>query len=465
MSDSNPASTEIADTAIENVASLFREDIRNSMGDSRLDYVRMLLFDAVSCAYAARESGPVVREIEAFDACDSLKARQPDLVLFGMSPGMHVEDAVVVNGTMLRYLDANDTYIGDVSPCHPSDNIAAILTAAAYWGRTFGDLLKAIVAAYGIHMYLADKLPLHGAGWHNVSGGSIAVPISAGIMLAGLTHVQARHALSLTCMRGLVGPSSPGEISMVKAAAHALGAAESIRHIKMAQKGFTGPRFAIEGLLERAGWGGLRDDVDSFDVDWTHIENVSIKPYPAAVFMHSSIEAVLALRQESLISPNDVRYIVITTMSFVVDNNVKDRAFPQTRETADHSLQYCAAIALIEGSLGTEQFAEGKWLRPDVMRLMGLVSVRPSPEMDAMWPKRPANVEIGLRDGRVVSRTIDDAFGGPHRRMNWVDLVDKAKGLAGKGQEDWAESAFEATRDYNLSGSVGGYLARLRRPE
>ncbi len=465
MNVSNQRSTEIADTVIANVALLFREDIRDSIGDNSLDYVRMLLFDAISCAYAARESSPVVREIEAFGACEGVNAGRPGLVLFGMSPGMHVEDAAVVNGTMIRYLDANDAYIGNVSPCHPSDNIAAMLTAAAHWRRTFEDALKAIVAAYGIHMYLADKLPLHGAGWHNVSGGSIAVPISAGIMLAGLTRVEARHALSLSCMRGLVGPSSPGEISMVKAAAHALGAAESIRHIKMAQNGFTGPRFAIEGFLDRAGWGELRDDVGPFDIDWSHIDNVSIKPYPAAVFMHSAIEAILAIRQDSAISSDDVRYIRITTMSFVVDNNVKDRAFPQTRETADHSLQYCAAIALIEGHLGAEQFAEGKWFRPDVISLMGLVSVQPSPEMDEMWPMRPAHVEIGLRDGSVVRHRIEDAFGGPRRRMNWPDLVDKAKGLVGSDQADWAERAFEATRDYDLGGSIEGYLARLGRPE
>ena len=43
---------------------------------------------------------------------------------------------------------------------------------------------------------------------------------------------------------------------------------------------------------------------------------------------------------------------------------------PQTRETADHSLPYCLALALAEGDLGPEQFAREQWKDPKIIDLI-----------------------------------------------------------------------------------------------
>ena len=48
---------------------------------------------------------------------------------------------------------------------------------------------------------------------------------------------------------------------------------------------------------------------------------------------------------------------------------------PTIRETADHSLPVCLAMALLDGDLTVKQFSDGRWKAPEVLALAQKVKV------------------------------------------------------------------------------------------
>ena len=82
------------------------------------------------------------------------------------------------------------------------------------------------------------------------------------------------------------------------------------------------------------------------------ITETYIKFWPAEYHSQSAIDAALQLRPEV----GDVRKVTaidIHTFDAAVDIIGKDpeKWRPKTRETADHSLPYCTAVALVDGDV------------------------------------------------------------------------------------------------------------------
>src|SRR5262249_36070558 len=88
------------------------------------------------------------------------------------------EWATFVNGLLIRYLDYNDTYLS-LEPAHPSDNLAAVLSAGEMAGATGPDLITAPVLAYEIQCRLCDAASLRKHGFDHVTYGAISSAIAA----------------------------------------------------------------------------------------------------------------------------------------------------------------------------------------------------------------------------------------------------------------------------------------------
>src|SRR5207237_6427228 len=82
-----------------------------------------------------------------------------------------------------------------------------------------------------------------------------------------------------------------------------------------------------------------------------------IKFWPAEYHSQSAIDAALQLRPE-IGSIDNIAGIDIDTFNAAVDIIGKDpeKWRPKTRETADHSLPYCTAVALADGQVTEAQF-------------------------------------------------------------------------------------------------------------
>ena len=132
--------------------------------------VKRRLIDSLACAYGAFHSNPgrITREIAR-----EVTARK-GATLWATVDNTTPDMAAFANGTLVRYLDFNDTYLSK-EPAHPSDNIAAAIAVAEAEHLSGKELITAIVLAYEIQCRLCDAASLRKRGWDHVTYGSFSV--------------------------------------------------------------------------------------------------------------------------------------------------------------------------------------------------------------------------------------------------------------------------------------------------
>jgi 2-methylcitrate dehydratase len=407
------------------VADLKREDVP----DEAIDYAKRILLDTIACAYGGMDSEParLVRstagELNAADHAtiwsDGTRAAAPL--------------AALVNGVAVRYQDYNDVYFGPAWTAHPSDNMATLI-AVAEWKQCSGaDLLVAMIAAYEVQMRFSD-LPvprnLWHSGWHHTAACSYAA--AAGIAkLLGLDAQRTAHALTLSGARSnTFSEIRHGDIPMDKALSAPLVASQSILCTLLAQRGFTGSATLLEGRYGfRAAVAGGVDVEPLVPVKGDfRILKISLKPYPVEGMTPAMVQAALELREEHRIDPAEVQTIRIFAHEEAVTKPSWDdkKLAPTSKETADHSFYYCVAVALVAGTVTSEQFTDD-WLRnSSVAALMAKTRLEAKPELTALFKQgaRPAAVEIATARGTFY-REVLYPRGDPRSPMTWSHIRSK----------------------------------------
>ena len=139
-----------------------------------------------------------------------------------------------------------------------------------------------------------------------------------------------------------------GTISMTKSLAPAHTAMSSIFDTRMAACGFTGPTFEIEWLTSHIQPTEVSVTVDLDSTNY-HITKVSLKRFPLQGSLQTSAEAAVILSQQIKGQIGDIQEIVVETYPAAIQRGVadKEKYIPKTRETADHSLPICVAMALL----------------------------------------------------------------------------------------------------------------------
>jgi len=143
------------------------------------------------------------------------------------------------------------------------------------------------------------------------------------------------------------------------------------------------------------------------------ILRTSIKNWPAEYHSQSAIEAALSLRKQ-ILDPAQVKSVTIESHDASVDiiGSEAEKWRPATRETADHSLPYITAIALIDGEVTNKQFEPERFADPRVWKFLENVHVERNAELSAMYPGAVANiVHVDLADGRRLTKRVDYPLG------------------------------------------------------
>ena len=389
---------------------------------------RRRLIDAFGCAAGALgEPAPGLARAVA----RSVGAEGASLIGGGRSS---LDWAAFSNGVHIRYLDCNDTYLS-LEPAHPSDNWAAVMAVGELVKATGQDWITAAVVAYEVQCRLADAASIRARGWDHVTYGAISTSLAAS-KLFGLDHAKTVHAL------GIAGTTSAalrltraGELSMWKGCAFAHAARNGVFAAMLAREGMTGPSPLFEGDMgfwqqvsgrfELAQLGGPNAE------DWM-LPKTSIKFVPAEYHSQSAIAATFQIRRE-IADLSQVDSIEIETFRVAVEIIGQDpeKWRPQTRETADHSLPYCTAVALIDGEVSANQFHDDRLCDPALLDLVSRTTVVEDPSLTAGYPAGiPNRVTVRLKDGR--SYTSEVAFPPGHDKNPLSDgqLATKFHGLA-----------------------------------
>jgi 2-methylcitrate dehydratase len=101
---------------------------------------------------------------------------------------------------------------------------------------------------------------------------------------------------------------------------------------------------------------------------------------------------------------------------------------PRNRETADHSLPYMCAVALVDGRVQAESYLPERFLDPSLRPLMDKIEVIEDPDITADWTRRPAHDRtVRLVSGEIRHIRVDFPRGHPGNPATQAELVDKFK--------------------------------------
>src|SRR5437667_8905631 len=106
------------------------------------------------------------------------------------------------------------------------------------------------------------------------------------------------------------------------------------------------------------------------------ILNTCINYWPAEYHSQSAIEAALFLRTQ-IDDLSQVKSMTIQSHDAAVDiiGSEPEKWKPETRETADYSLPYITAIALIYGEVTSKRFERERFSDPKVCKFLENVKV------------------------------------------------------------------------------------------
>ncbi len=395
--------------------------------------VKRRVIDSLGCALGAWTAEPAVI---ARRIASSFSATQ-GATLWGTRHIAPPDWAAFANGVLVRYLDYNDTYLSK-EPAHPSDNIPAAVAIAESIGASGRELITAIVAAYEVQCRLCDATSIRAIGWDHVTYGCFSVAVAAS-KLMNLDFEHTRHAI------GIAGVSSAalrqtrvGELSHWKGCAFADAARQGVFAGILAREGMTGPAPIFEGAMgfEKLVSGALPiagpfADGGSSERDCM-ITRTSIKCWPAEYHAQSAIEAALKIRPR-IPSPADIEFIVVESHDAAVDiiGSEPEKWIPTSRETADHSLPYMTAAALMDGDITHRQFSEERIADKTLLALVGRVKVLRHLELSALYPKAVGNiVTVKLKDGKTFTERVDYPCGHSGNRMSDERVEEKFHALA-----------------------------------
>ena len=104
---------------------------------------------------------------------------------------------------------------------------------------------------------------------------------------------------------------------------------------------------------------------------------------------------------------------------------------PESRETADHSLPYCMAAAIVDKKITTQSFSEEKLKDPAIFEVIDKIKGEPSLEFEKMFPaKQPSKVVVTTNDGQTFEEYLEYPKGDPREPMTQEDLQNKFNSLA-----------------------------------
>lgn len=325
-----------------------------------------------------------------------------------------LDDRAVILGAAANALDFDDTHTPTV--IHPGPPVGAALFALAE-ERAFSG--REMLHAYVLGVETACRignivLPDHYRhGWHITSTCGVFGAAAAVSKAIRLGEQQTHFALGLAATQasGLVEMLGSGGASLNPGFAARNGLAAAL----LAEQGVRAPARPLEGLRGFVNVFGGGYDWAALERGW-QIERVAYKPYPSGVVFHSLIDACLALRTSGM-----PERIGIALHPLAIERG--DRPEPRDGTEARVSAQHCAAVALLYGAAGVEQFTDAAVADPRVRDLRKLVTIRKDETLD----KAACVVDV---DGRVKRAELREV-------LSDAELEAKFRSLAGSEAGRW----------------------------
>ena len=394
--------------------------------------VKRYLYDSVGCAYGSYHT----RDVNILRDIYKEMAGKDEATVIGFGDKIPAVNATLVNSLMFRALDFNDIYWKE-DPSHPSDLIPAALAVGEMMDSSMKEVIVAIVLAYEFEQRLCEfAIPgVRERKWHHATLTQFVSPIVAGKLL-GLTVGQMVMAIGINGSHNhTIGCPTAGKLTMMKNTVDPMAVQSGVFAALMAQKGYSGTEAVFEG---KEGF------MDVFGPNWDEFKLIgnlgrkfkilecSMKAFPTEALTHTHITCTLKVVRENNISFDQIEEVVITTIARACDILFDAHKYrPESRETADHSLPYCIAAALVDHQITTDSFSDEKLKDKRIWAVIDKIKGEASEQFENMFPaKQPSKVVVRTTDGKEYSEYLEYPKGDPREPMTMDDLEAKFNALS-----------------------------------
>jgi 2-methylcitrate dehydratase len=397
------------------------------------EQAKLLLLDTIGCGFAALDEPSACALLAVVEGSGGT----PQCTVIGRAHRTTAANATLVNGALVRILDFND-YVnakaGDLGG-HPSDNIPVALAAGELYRATGREVIAAIVLGYEIFGRCKELMERDSA-WDGVTVSGLVAPAMAGRLMR-LDRQRLANAIALSGARAATSTAVRfGDISAAKSIANALVAQNGVQAALLAERGITGPLDLFEnprGMRAVFSKGDAAADLTTPLPAESAIMAANVKAFPclatgqsvaaAGIEMHHRLRgAVDGLRAFRLLIPD--------TPGLRRQKDDPGRIKPVSREAADHSFNFLAAVSLIDGAFGLAQFDGERWNDPKVCALMAQLEI----VNDSAWNTRapdsyPCSLQVTTQDGREELVEVPYPPGFSRGRLDAETVVRKFNAL------------------------------------
>jgi 2-methylcitrate dehydratase len=417
--------------------------------EEALDTARYCLMDTLGCGLEAL----------SYPACTKLLGPiVPGTIVPGGSkvPGTQYQldpvQAAFNIGTMVRWLDFNDTWLA-AEWGHPSDNLGGILAVADFLSRnrnpdtdpaiTMHDVLVAMVKAHEIQGVLALENSFNRVGLDHV----VLVKVASTAVITGLLGGSKDDIINAVSNAWVDGQSlrtyrhSPNTGSR-KSWAAGDATSRAVRLALMTMKGEMGYPTALTAKT----WGfyDVLFNGQPFQFQRQYgsyvMKNVLFKiAFPAEFHAQTAVECAFQLHAEvadninTLEKIEQIDKIVITTHESAI--RIIDKQGPLNNPAdRDHCIQYMTAVGLLKGSLTAADYEDDVAADPriDALRDKMVCVEKEDYTHDYLDPDKRsiANaVQVFFRDGSQSQQVaVEYPLGHRRRRVEGIpELVRKFK--------------------------------------
>ena len=435
--------------------------------------VKRRVIDSLGCALGAWNEEPCVI---ARKVASDFSAKAGSTII-GTTHKAPPDWGAFATGCCIRYFDYNDTYLSK-EPAHPSDNLAAVFAVAESVGASGKEAIVAAAIAYEVQCRLCDAASIRARGWDHPTYGAFSTALACAKLMK-LDPERTRHAINIAGVHcAAFRQARVGELSHWKGVAFANASRLGVYAALLARGGMTGPAPIFEGAMgfEKELGVSLGNVKEVFDKTKeampgegpaSMILKTSIKYWPAEYHSQSAIEAALFLRNQ-ITDLSQVKTMVIESHDASVDiiGSEPEKWRPQSRETADHSLPYITAVALIDGEVTDKQFAPERFTETGIVSFLQGVKVQRNDELSALYAEAVANiVHVNLADGRTLTKRVDYPLGNAKNRLKDPELEGKFRNLAApKIGKEAADRVLELGWKFDQANDVSALMKSLEMP-
>jgi 2-methylcitrate dehydratase PrpD len=344
----------------------------------------------------------------------------PEASILGRSERLDVLHAALINGISSHIFDFDDTHLRTV--IHPAGPVASALLAYAERRAVRGpDFINALVLGIEIECRIGNAVfPAHyDIGWHitgtcGVFGAAAAVGKLLNLDAERMAWAFGIAASQPVGLREMFG-------SMTKSFHPGRAAQNGMTAALLAAHGYTSSAHALEA--QRGWFNVLSTTHNTAELTEALGERYEIlantyKPFACGIVIHPVIDACVQLRDQG-IEASSIRSVTLHVHPLVLE--LTGKLEPQTGLESKFSVYHAAAIALIEGRGGEQQFSDRAVVDPTVIDLRRRVQAI----VDPLLAPDAATVTLTFTDGRVIEKRVEHAIGSLARPMADAELEAK----------------------------------------